>query len=371
MNATRPYLELSLAAQTAYAQLLQDAVAADHHRSVADLPGSFSTKTVRGKTYWYYQYSQPSGRLIQTFVGPDNDATRMLVALKKESSPHGALSRLSRAAAALGCASILPKHAKVISRLSDYGFFHAGGVLIGTHAFLAYGNMLGVRWSGSDQTHDLDLAHSGKNLSVALPTNLQINAESAIHSLEMGLLPVASLTDKSGATYLNPRDPEFRIDFLTPQTDKVGAPFRHENLGVSLQPLRFMEYSLEAVEQAVLFSGDTVIVVNVPAPARYALHKLLIHAERSGAFTTKSNKDIEQAGLILCALIHGNRRSDIDQAYEDLVSRGKGWRSRVEAGLGALEKRFPELRELVHDLRGQAPQAKPATNPGKGRSTLR
>lgn len=347
MKPGETHIELSLTAQTAYAQLLQSAITAEHHRSVADLPGSFATKTVRGKIYWYYQYSQPSGKLTQVFVGPDSEEVKKLVALKKGGSSGEPLARLSRSAEALGCASLLPKHAKVISRLSDYGFFRAGGLLIGTHAFLAYGNMLGVRWGSGDQTGDVDLAHAGKNLSVALPSNVEINTESAIHSLEMGLLPTSSLTDKSGATYLNPRDPEFRIDFLTPQTDEIGAPFRHERLGVSLQPLRFMEYTLEELHQAVLFSGDAVIVVNVPAPARYALHKLVINGERNGAFATKSAKDIAQAGMILSAMLHNNRRLDIDDAYEDLISRGKGWRTRFCIGLEALVKRFPDLRDIT------------------------
>jgi hypothetical protein len=33
----------------------------------------------------------------------------------------------------------------VINRLAEHGFFNAGGVLIGTHAFIAMGTMLGVR----------------------------------------------------------------------------------------------------------------------------------------------------------------------------------------------------------------------------------
>ena len=55
------YSELSLSAQTAYAQLLEAALAADHFRSVADLKGSFASKASKGKTYWYYQYVEPSG----------------------------------------------------------------------------------------------------------------------------------------------------------------------------------------------------------------------------------------------------------------------------------------------------------------------
>ena len=57
-----PYTELSLTAQTAYLQLLQSALAAAHARTVADLPGSFAAKTVKGRRYWYYQFTQPSGK---------------------------------------------------------------------------------------------------------------------------------------------------------------------------------------------------------------------------------------------------------------------------------------------------------------------
>lgn len=47
-----PYTELTLNAQTAYAQLLDAALAAGHLRSVADLPGSFAAKPVKGHKYW-------------------------------------------------------------------------------------------------------------------------------------------------------------------------------------------------------------------------------------------------------------------------------------------------------------------------------
>jgi hypothetical protein len=49
-----PYFEeLPLSAQTAYAQLLDSALSADHLRSIADLPGSFAQKTVKWTSYWY------------------------------------------------------------------------------------------------------------------------------------------------------------------------------------------------------------------------------------------------------------------------------------------------------------------------------
>ena len=57
------YTELSVSAHTAYAQLLDATLSAELVRSVADLPGSFNAKTVKGRTYWYFQYTEPAGKL--------------------------------------------------------------------------------------------------------------------------------------------------------------------------------------------------------------------------------------------------------------------------------------------------------------------
>ena len=157
------YAELSLTTQTAYAQLLDAAMAAEHIRSIADLSGSFAFKIVKGHKYWYFQYTEPSGKLRQIYVGPESEAVKTLVERKAATPARNPIVSLTRSALALGCAAVLPRHYRVIRRLSEYGFFRAGGVLIGTHAFLAYGNMLGVTWGDSSRTQDIDFAHAGKN----------------------------------------------------------------------------------------------------------------------------------------------------------------------------------------------------------------
>lgn len=58
-----------------------------------------------------------------------------------------------------------------------------------------------------------------------------------------------------------------------------------------------MEFSLGNVQQAVLFCPEGAVVMDIPHPARYALHKLLVYGECSGAFAAKSNKDIVQSGF--------------------------------------------------------------------------
>ena len=336
------FTELSAVAQTAYAQLLESAIAAEHSRTVADLPGSFSKKPVKGSDYWYYQYTEPSGQLRQLYVGPDNDAVRQLVARKSKMASSAAMLPLVRSALALGCAGLLPRHYRVIRRLADYGFFHAGGVLVGTHAFLAYGNMLGVNWGAAARTQDIDFAHPGKSISLLLAPDFDVHIHEAIESLEMGLLPVSSLTSAAGASYLNPHEPDFRIDFLTTRHRGGGTPFEHPHLHITLQPLKFMEFSLEDVQQAALPATAGVVIANVPHPARYALHKLIVYGERSGTFATKANKDLTQAACLLTVLKQ-QRPWEVEETWADLAGRGKGWIERARQGLAALERVAPEI----------------------------
>lgn len=336
------FTNLSLTAQTAYAQLLDASLAAEHVRSVADLPGSFNAKTVKSRKYWYYQYVEPSGKLRQVYVGPDGEPIHRLMQRRAQPAATAALEPLARSALALGCAGMIPRQFRVVRRLAEYGFFRAGGVLIGTHAFLAYGNMLGVHWGAQERTQDIDFAHAGKSVALLLPSDIEVQTEDAIASLQMGFLPVAGLGGRSGGTYLIPTEPEFRLDFLTPLHRKGDVAFVHPKLHVTLQPLPFMEFSLESVEQAVLFCPEGAVVVNVPDPARFALHKLLVHGERRGTYSAKSTKDLAQAAHLL-AYLGEHRKEHLLGVQDDLLSRGKGWAARFTQGVAALRKQYPGL----------------------------
>lgn len=333
---------LSLTAQTAYAQLLDAALGAADLRGVSDLSGSFNAKTVKGRKYWYFQYTEPSGRLRQIYVGPDGEPLQKLIARKDAASATAALGPLARSTIALGCTPLLPRHYRVIRRLADYGFFNAGGVLIGSHAFLAFGNMLGVRWGGQERTQDIDFAHAGKRLSLVLPNDIKVNTDEAIKSLEMGFLPVSGLGGKSGGAYLIPSEPDFRLDFLTPLHRGGTVPYLHPKLNIMLQPMPFMEFSLESVEQAVVFCAEGAVQLNVPSPERYALHKLVIYGERAGGFRVKSAKDLAQAASLLSYLWE-YRREALETVITDMLSRGKGWLTRLRQGIRALIKANPEL----------------------------
>jgi hypothetical protein len=342
----RRYTELSVAAATAYAQLQTAALGSELSRDVSHLHGSYSTKRVKGTVQWYFSFREQD-QVRQIYVGPDNEAIRALVTRAQTSQARQQLIPLAKSALALGCTAVQRKHLGVVLRLNEFGFFRAGGVLVGTHAFLAYANQLGVKWRDSEQTSDVDLAHAGRNVSIALPGNIDATPHSALTTMEQGFLPLVQYRGQAGASYRHPEEPDFQVDFLTPRTSKSDEPVMVEHLDVALQPLRFMEFSLEDVQQATLFDATgRCVVVSIPAPPRYAIHKLLVVGERAGAFRAKVSKDVAQAAALLEYLSQTDPDSAID-AWKDALGRGPGWRRRALEGRRALAALEPALANAL------------------------
>lgn len=339
------YTEMSAAAQAAFAGLDTAARQREVDRCVSDLPGGFTRKLVNGRAYWYYQAKSPDGAPLQTYVGPDDGATRALIDAHKSGVHAQAdknMLRAARAAVELGCAQVPLKHGRVISRLGDHGFFRAGGILVGTHAFMAYQNLLGVTWQGSAMTLDLDFAHAGRNVSIALRPGIKIDTRKAIESLEMGFMPIQSQT-----TYKKADEPDFDIDFLTSVGRTGDAPVHVESLNVTLQPLKFMELSLEDPLTTTLLWRNGPVVVNLPRPQRYAVHKLLVYGERPQNMRTKAIKDLAQAAALMDYLLDMDLEL-IQETWQDALSRGNGWQSRLQQGFDALCRQYASL-----DFRGR------------------
>lgn len=334
------FVELPTRAATAYAELLESVRGAELARSVAALSGAFSSKTVKGKRYWYFQYRDVDDTVRQLYVGPDDERVRDLINAKAEHGTQDQTAALAKSAVALGCEPVLPMHFKVIRRLSEYGFFRAGGVLIGTHAFVGCAAMLGVRWADASRTEDLDFAHPGKDLGVALPADIVIDVPAAIDSLALGFIPTSAFMGGSGATYVAAKH-GLRIDFLTTRkrTDK---PVHVEHLKVAMQPLSFMELLLEHPVQAALLAPNDALLVNLPDPVSFALHKLIVAVERSAAWRTKSIKDLQQAAALLGATARLDERT-LRARWRETLARGPKWRRQLLAGRKAVARLVPAL----------------------------
>lgn len=335
------YTPLTASAQAAFANIVPAAQSMEVQRSVSDLPGGFAQKKLGQKVYCYYQFKSLDGKTRQIYLGKDSDSLRQLMDKFKAMTPNTAaaahLARLCRSAIELGAESVGRTHFRILQRLADHGFFHAGGILIGTHAFLAYQNHFGIRWTEGNQTLDIDFAHPGNNLSIALPDGLQMDARSAIDSLEMGFIPNVSQT-----TFIKQDEPDLQLDFVTPKVSTSDAPIRVHALNLSMQPLRFMDFSMDTSMQAVLISRNGPVVVTVPRAERYALHKLIVFGERPADMQAKAQKDLAQAACLI-SYLNDNEPDALADAWAQVQTSGNGWVRRCEQGAQRLHSRYSDV----------------------------
>lgn len=84
-------------------------------------------------------------------------------------------------------------------------------------------------------------------------------------------------------------------------------------------------------------------MVNVPAPARFAIHKCVISQKRPAAFAAKALKDRNQAEQVFRVLIE-DRPSDIALAYQAAKVQGAAFIKGFETGLALLD---PTLADAV------------------------
>ena len=334
--------ELPLSAQTAYAELAEQTRAFELSGALAGLVGSFHKLTRKGRDYWYFAYRDLAQKVRMVYIGPDAERVRALVERFKAARGKNPLAPQAQAAPALGCSAAVPKHFRIVKRLADHGFFRAGGILIGTHAFIALGNMLGVRWSDGASTLDVDFAHAGRNVSVALPADLHIDVHKALASLEMGLLPMTQFDGTSGSRYRNPKDQELRLDFVTSPT-RSAKPVIMKDLNIALDPLKFMEFSLEDTTQGCVIGRAGACTVNLPAPERYAVHKLIVCGERPVSERAKARKDLLQAASLADYFLRNKQAKVFNAAWRDALARGRGWRTRALAGRKALLLVAPDV----------------------------
>lgn len=361
------YQELPSAAQTAYSELYEATQQAELRRGIGSLNGSFQTKTLRGKRYWYFAYRDVlDGDVRQFYVGPDSPRMAALLSQSKD-MPSATVTRQARAAVAHGCAVVAAKHFRIIRHLSDGRFFRAGGILIGSHAFIAIGNLLGVQWTSATHTQDIDFAHAGtgpSHLALALPGDIAMDMASTIDRLQMGFLPSLGFSGNPTGTYVSTKEPELRLDFLTPLR-RDPNPVTLAQLKLTLQPIRFLDYLIQQPTQAALLSANHALVVSVPDPARFAMHKLLIAGERPISERTKSAKDITQASAVIAFMQDHQPADAMQEAATDMMARGPGWSSRLRRGIERMQKAYPDIgRRFVDETMNQTMHTQPSTPRG-------
>jgi len=275
----------------------------------------------------------------QFSLGPDSDGLRAQIEHQKTLYARAAPDLKQReklVAMLISGGAFTPGAAdgRVLEVLAQAGAFLSGGVLVGSHAFNSYANMLGVGWgSAAMQTQDMDLA-SHRQVSVAMRQDTP-DVKSLLLESGMGFFEVPALNVKSPSTSFKVRGQEFHVDLLTPQQDATaGEPVFLPHFKTYAHPIRFLEYLLEDNQLAAI-AFRSGILVNVPAPARFAVHKLVIYRRRPAAQQVKARKDIQQAIERVNILLE-DRPGDIWIALDAARHMPRKFQSHLKEGINLL-----------------------------------
>lgn len=310
--------------QTLYAQLQEEATAYSVAIFEQGLIGSPYINRAGGHEYIYWQVKLPGGTFKRTSLGRNSPETRALVEqlLARRNTAEeltGSLKTTARAFVGSGGMAIELSHFRVIESLARAGLFSKGVVLVGSHAFTAIGNMLGVQWGRSLKTTDMDFARPS-GIALAIPdAGERMNVPATAKAFDRTYFEAPQLNHKNPSPSMMSNKSKIKIDFLTVQQKGIAnTPHYFADLSIAAEPLKYMDYLLGGQSVKGLVVGAHAIPVNLPDPARFAVHKLVIAQERPLSFKTKSAKDIRQATEVLEALIEIDRESDIQQAVADL-----------------------------------------------------
>lgn len=328
--------DLSLASQTMFAELLQRCLDAEFDELYNER-GRFVRVRSRGRLYWHFR-TTTGGKRRQTYVGPyaDKSITERVNKFDDIKSDYKHRREMVRALTAAGLPTPDSISGPVVEAMWKAGFFRLRGVLVGTVAFQTYAGPLGIRLSGRPlQTQGADFAQFwgvSENVGDSMPPILEI-----LRGIDETFSEVPNLDDPLVSTaYRNKA--RYRIDFLTPNRgsdDHQSKPAKMRALsGAGAQPLRHLDFLIREPERSVLlFNGG--VPVTIPRAERYAVHKLIVAAERRDQ--VKSAKDVTQAETLIIAL-KSRRPLELANAWRTAWEAGPRWRDKLEAGRLRLSK---------------------------------
>jgi hypothetical protein len=307
----------------------------------ADFPleGRFVTVPVKGRNYWYFDLPTPEGKDKRSYVGPEDDAdiSARVNAHKEVKNDIRERRRLvSMLLRSGGMASPDRFAGEVTKALADAGLFRLRAVLIGSVAFSCYSGLLGVRLPNTAiQTGDADFAQDfaiSAGVEDSLPPILEV-----LQSIDPTFRAVPHRADKAKVVaFVN--SVAYRVEFLTSNRgsdEHTGKPSPMPALGgASAENLRFLDYLIYEPVRTVLLHREGVSV-NVPAPERYAIQKLIVASRRrsDGLERAKRDKDILQASLLCEALQETKQGYLLADAYNEAWDRGAAWQEGIQFGL--------------------------------------
>lgn len=319
----------------AVSAVLDDLRARLQHDRIAELPPveRYNIKTVKGHRYVYAVEAAPARR--QRYLGAETPELLARIeaaqARKPDMRERAALVRSLRGA---GLPTPPAPVGRALEALADAGVFRLRATLVGTHAFNCYPGLLGVYLpTALGATSDVDIAQDPA-ISVAVEDQIDLPLGEVLRThVDSRTMDAPSL---HGAQVHRWTAPGLELELLASNRGPAAPTLELPALGAHGVALRMLDFLIRGAIPAVVIHNAGVLV-NVPDPARYAVHKLLISTRRRPD-SDKARKDLAQAEALLTVL-RADRPYDLAAAIEEAMARGPAWRA-------ALATAVPRIRDM-------------------------
>jgi hypothetical protein len=313
---TRLYRKHDPSSQAKYQELKQ--LARSQRRILAGSPGTLKQRAQSGKNYWVREYMRVDGKKTDDYIGAESsinqariDQLTAAIELAKALASGSASLRL------FGYQRVDKKPAAVLEVFFNRGLTTAGLTLVGSHAYGALLNELGIIAAGY-KTQDIDVARA-QPLSIAFPEGF--NFEDLLKETGLTFVPIPGMpSHKPSASFKLPGAETLAVDLLVPGRN-VGDVLPVKELRAHAQAIPLLDFLIQDPIDSVILSPNQVIPIKIPSPERFVIHKLYSSQSRKGD-RDKISKDLEQSA-VLAAAIEDETPGKLEDLYRTVPVAGK------------------------------------------------
>lgn len=284
-----------------------------------------------------HRYSDAARRRREVYLGKADDSAVIARVTGLRERIDAANSSIAgvRLLARSGFATVDRKAYATLASLHNHGVFQAGALLIGSHAYGTLLNALGVR-AVAYATEDVDIARREQLALSGVPPFVDMLRETGL-----AFFPVPALHRRAPSTSFAERGgSRLRVDLLVPSPDEDYPILPVPELGAHAKGLPHLAYLLGTSQEIPVLSPHGTVMVRVPTPERFAVHKLIVSQLRSTA-SAKPGKDLRQAATLIEALADGFPNA----VQEALGAIPKSAARYVVRAIKALERHLPSSEE--------------------------
>ena len=317
-------------------------IVTQHREVLIGTPGSLDERTnENGTRFWVRRYSDAVGRRVEAYIGTteDPEVAAKIRELESQIAATNAIISQVRLLARAGFVTVDRKAFYTLVSLHNHGLFRAGALVVGSHAYGALLNGLGVR-TVAYTTEDVDIARREELALPGVPSFIEMLRATGIDFFE-----VPELDSRQPSTsFKETGSSKLRVDLLVPSSDETYPTIAVPELKAHATGLPYLGYLLGVSQEIPILSPHGAVLVRVPVPERYAVHKLIVSQLRDKA-SSKPEKDLRQAAVLIEVL-----SERFPGAVEDaLKSVPKSATKLVKLAKKALEHHLPETAAAAWD----------------------